>query len=256
MLAARWACCSSTAGWWSLIGSSIRRPPGWADGPSGPCVLGSGLAILVLHLGSGRILPHDRAQGPRGPAQQDAHRDLGDNPRSGMPAVKVRCRRRRRTALAAVDAADRRPRPNPRWPSAGASCYAHRTVPSAQGADAGRAVRRRPAGASCATPVRLAVALAAPDLERDDDLRYPAEQGEEPNPQQQERPAGGEQLLGGPEAEHELQDADHQAEPPGAADFPGHEGGDDVERALEDEQQPQHGGEGPEGAEGVDERPD
>src|SRR5436305_9442127 len=78
MLAARWACCSSTTGWWSLIGSSIRPPPGWADGPSGPCLLGSGLAILVLHIGSGRILLHDRAQSPPGLAQVDAHRDLGD----------------------------------------------------------------------------------------------------------------------------------------------------------------------------------
>src|SRR5215472_17878651 len=52
-------------------------------------------------------------------------------------------------------------------------------------------------------------ALAAPELEGDDDLRDAAEQGEEPDPQQQERAARREPLLGGPEAEHELQDAGH-----------------------------------------------
>jgi len=57
-------------------------------------------------------------------------------------------------------------------------------------------------------------ALPAADLEGDDDLRDPAEQGEEPDPEQQERSPGGERLLRGPEAEDKLQDAGHQAKPP------------------------------------------
>src|SRR5690349_8127593 len=74
----------------------------------------------------------------------------------------------------------------------------------------------RTAGQACASPpaqrcgkawcASLLGVLAAPDLEGYDDLGDAAEQGEEPDPEQQERATGGEQLLGGPEAEHELQD--------------------------------------------------
>jgi hypothetical protein len=38
-------------------------------------------------------------------------------------------------------------------------------------------------------------------------------------------------LLGGPETEQDLQDADQQAKPPGGVDLPDADGGDDVERA-------------------------
>src|SRR5271166_5026246 len=102
---------------------------------------------------------------------------------------------------------------------------------------------------------RLAV-LAAPELERYDDLGDAAEQGEEPDPQQQQRRPGGKHLLGGPETEQDEQDADYQAEPPGAADLPGRDGVDDVERAIKDKQQPNHRGQRPEGIDRVGERPD
>src|SRR5215475_5518313 len=105
-------------------------------------------------------------------------------------------------------------------------------------------------------PARPLGALAVPDLERYEDLRDAAEQGEEPDKQQQEFPACGEPLLRDPEAEQELQDADHKPEPPDAVDAPGHDGGDEVKRVLEDEQQPQHGGNGPEGIERACECPD
>src|SRR6185369_14479535 len=95
-----------------------------------------------------------------------------------------------------------------------------------------------------------------PELERDDDLGDAAEQGEEPDPQQHQRRAGGEHLLGVPKAEQDQQDAGHQAEPPGAADLPGRDGADDVERAIEDKQQPNHRGQRPEGVDRVGERPD
>ena len=80
--------------------------------------------------------------------------------------------------------------------------------------------------------------LAGAHLESDDDLRDPAEQGEEPDPEQQERSSCGELLLRGPEAQHDLQDAGHQAEPPGAIDVLGDDSGDDVERALKTSSSP------------------
>jgi hypothetical protein len=46
-------------------------------------------------------------------------------------------------------------------------------------------------------------------------------------------------LLGGTEAEQDLQDPGHHAQPPDAVDATGVDGGDDVQRAAEDEQQPQ-----------------
>ena len=70
-----------------------------------------------------------------------------------------------------------------------------------------RPARRCPVCLLLREPVPLST-LAAADLEGDDDLRDAAEQGEEPDPQQQERSAGGERLLRGPEAQDELQDAD------------------------------------------------
>src|ERR1700753_3027896 len=74
--------------------------------------------------------------------------------------------------------------------------------------------------------------LGAAELEGDQDLRDATEQGEEPDPDQQQRSLYRAVLLGGPETEQDLQDADHQAKPPGGVDFPGADRGDDVERAL------------------------
>src|ERR1700756_516165 len=88
--------------------------------------------------------------------------------------------------------------------------------------------------------------LGAAELEGDHDLRDATEQGEEADPDQQQRSLYRAVLLGGPETEQDLQDADHQAKPPSGVDLPGADGGDDVERALEDEQQPQDRGERPE----------
>ena len=56
-------------------------------------------------------------------------------------------------------------------------------------------------------PALLLTPLAAADFEGDDDLGDPAEQGEEPDPDQQQRPFYRQILLGGPEAEQDLQDA-------------------------------------------------
>src|SRR6185437_13835726 len=44
--------------------------------------------------------------------------------------------------------------------------------------------------------------------------------------------------------------------PPGAADLPGRDGADDVERPIKDKQQPNHRGQRPEGIDRVGERPD
>ena len=79
---------------------------------------------------------------------------------------------------------------------------------------------RRGAAASQA-PV-LSAALAAADLERDDDLGNAAEQGEEPYPQQQERPAGGEPLLEAQKPSKSSRMPGQHAQPPGAVDVPGH----------------------------------
>src|SRR5260370_1325965 len=109
--------------------------------------------------------------------------------------------------------------------------------------------------------LRLGV-LGAAELEGDHDLGDATEQSEEADPDQQQRSLYREVLLGGPEAEQDLQDAGHHAQPPGAVDLPGAGGCDDVERAPEDEQQPQDRGEraervialgeSPAGAEGKD----
>src|SRR5262249_50651152 len=72
----------------------------------------------------------------------------------------------------------------------------------------------QPASLSCRLDRRQLGALAVPDLERYEDLRDAPEQSEEPDKQQQEFSLCGEPLLRDPEAEQELQDADHQAEPP------------------------------------------
>src|ERR1700730_2819423 len=57
-------------------------------------------------------------------------------------------------------------------------------------------------------------ALRAAELEREDDLGDPAEQGEEPDPDQQQHGPGGKPLLGDPETEQDLHDAREHAEPP------------------------------------------
>src|SRR5690242_21925552 len=56
--------------------------------------------------------------------------------------------------------------------------------------------------------------LGVAELEGDHDLRDAAEQGEEADPEQQQRSLYRTVLLGGPETEQDLQDADHQAKPP------------------------------------------
>src|SRR6516162_11935396 len=93
--------------------------------------------------------------------------------------------------------------------------------------------------------LRLGV-LDVAELEGDHDLRDAAEQGEEADPDQQQRSLYRAVLLGGPETDKDLQDAGHQAKPPHGVDLPGADRGNDVERALEDEQQAQDRGERPE----------
>src|SRR5271166_851737 len=155
------------------------------------------------------------------------------------------------------------PCPNDGWPHA---CLHLHCPYRAQGHDpkgpaaAGPLARQvRPATASglmAAAGLPQLALLRALELECEHDFGDAAEQCQQPGPDDQQRGAVADQLLGGPEADQDLQDARYHAKPPGAVDDPGFDRRDEDEGPLQDQQQPDDGGQGPEGAERIDECPD
>src|SRR6266508_247567 len=75
------------------------------------------------------------------------------------------------------------------------------------------------------------------NLERQDDLRNAPEQRHEPHPDQDQRGPRREELLRGPEAKDQLEDPGQQTEPPQLVDVLGHGRRDDVQGALQDQQE-------------------
>src|SRR6266508_1692070 len=94
------------------------------------------------------------------------------------------------------------------------------------------------------------------NLERQDDLRNAPEQRHEPHPDQDQRGPRREELLRGPEAKDQLEDPGQQTEPPQLVDVLGHGRRDDVQGALQDQQETKDRRERPERVVGCRERRD
>src|SRR5262249_42748026 len=101
----------------------------------------------------------------------------------------------------------------------------------------------------------LSASLRGMELEGKHDRGDPPDEGIETHPQQQERRPSREILLRHPKAQKELEEPGNQAEPPDGVDPLGRDRGDEVERPLEDQQEPKYVGNGDESTDGVDEGP-
>ena len=82
-----------------------------------------------------------------------------------------------------------------------------------------------------------------------------SEQGIKADPKQQERRPSREVLLRYPKAEEELEEPGNQPKPPHRVDRLAHDRANEVERPLEDQEQPEHVSNGHERTDGVDEGP-